>query len=57
MNIEYAKIQNVKSKNIWKLYWKRASGKWELYVPFPKATHLEKLIEIINDDAQGCFYG
>ncbi|MFA5670040.1 MAG: DUF3024 domain-containing protein [Balneolaceae bacterium] len=57
LNIEYAKIQFVKSKKIWKLYWRRASGKWELYEPFPEATHLEKLIEIINEDAQGCFYG
>ncbi len=41
----------------WNLYWMRASGKWELYDPFPESTHLGKIIEIINEDKHGCFHG
>lgn len=57
MHSEYAKIRYYNSKNEWNLYWKRASGKWELYEPFPRSTHLEKIIKIIEEDKYGCFYG
>jgi len=56
-NIPFAKIRFYKSKQIWNLYWMRASGKWELYEPFPNSTHLAKIIEIIEEDKHGCFYG
>lgn len=55
--IEFAKIRFYKSKRKWQLYWMRASGKWELYEPFPESTHLQKIIEIIKADKHGCFYG
>lgn len=29
--IDFAKLKYIRKSNIWKLYWKRASGKWELY--------------------------
>ena len=55
--IEFAKIRHYKSRKEWSLYWMRASGKWELYEPFPESTHLGKIIEIIKEDKHGCFYG
>ena len=56
-HIEFAKIRFYRSKHEWNLYWMRASGKWELYEPFPNSTHLEKIIEIIKEDKLGCFFG
>ncbi|MCG2419805.1 DUF3024 domain-containing protein [Aequorivita sp. F47161] len=56
-HIEYAKIRFYKSREEWNLYWKRASGKWELYEPFPTATHLNDIIDMIKRDTHGCFYG
>lgn len=56
-HIEFVKIRHYKSRKEWNLYWMRASGKWELYEPFPKSTHLAKIIEIIKEDKHGCFYG
>ena len=56
-NIEFAKIKFYKSRQEWSLYWMRASGKWELYEPFPKSTHLDNIIDIIKEDKHGCFYG
>jgi hypothetical protein len=54
---EFAKIRYYKSKKEWNLYWMRASGKWELYPPFPRATNLEKIIKIIKKDKNACFFG
>src|SRR5665811_135914 len=56
-NIEFAKIRFYKSRQVWNLYWVRASLKWELYEPFPESSRLEKIIEIIDEDKYGCFYG
>ena len=56
-NIPFAKIRFYKSKQLWNLYWMRASGKWELYEPFSESTHLDKIIEAIRDDKHGCFFG
>jgi hypothetical protein len=57
MKLPYAKITYVKSRHIWKLYWMRASGKWESYSPLPNSTHLEELFECIDEDRLGCFKG
>lgn len=56
-HIEFAKIRFYTSRHEWNLYWMRASGKWELYEPFPNSTHLGKIIEIIKEDKLGCFFG
>ena len=57
MRIPYAKIRYIKSQNIFKLYWQRASLKWELYEPFPESTHLQKLLDVVTEDGCGCFRG
>ncbi|MDO8367574.1 MAG: DUF3024 domain-containing protein, partial [Saprospiraceae bacterium] len=56
-NNPFAKIRYVKSKNVWNLYWKRANGKWEVYEPFPHASNLQSLLDCIEQDKHGCFYG
>ncbi len=56
-NIEFAKIRFYKSRKEWNLYWMRASGKWELYEPFSKSTHIGKLIKVIKEDNHCCFFG
>ena len=53
----FAKLTFVKSKNIWKLYWKRASGKWETYGPKESSKELSTLVKEIEDDRYGCFFG
>lgn len=56
-HLEFAKIRFYKSRNEWNLCWMRASGKWELYTPFPKSSHLGKLLEVIKEDEYSCFFG
>jgi len=53
----FAKIRHYKSRKEWNLYWMRASGKWEIYEPFPESTHLEKIIDVIKEDKHSCFFG
>jgi hypothetical protein len=55
--IEFAKIRYYKSRKVWNLYWMRASGKWELYHPFPESTYLDKILSIIKEDKNACFFG
>ena len=55
--LSFVRIRYIKSTRIWKLYWMRGSGKWELYKPFPESTSLDKLLTTIDNDAFGCFYG
>ena len=54
---DFAKIRYYKSREKWNLYWMRASGKWEIYEPFPESTYLDKIIEIIKEDKHACFFG
>ncbi len=55
--LSFVRIRYIKTKRIWKLYWMRGSGKWELYKPFPESTSLDKLLTTIDEDSFGCFYG
>ena len=57
MELDFAKITYVKSRRIWKLYWKRASGKWDQYKPNFESKDIDKIIAIINEDRFGCFFG
>ena len=56
-NSSFAKMRYYKSKQKWSLYWMRASGKWELYNPFPESNHISEILEVIKKDENGCFFG
>ena len=57
LELPFAKLRFVKSSKLWKLYWMRASGKWELYEPHPIADNLQDLLAIIKEDQFHCFFG
>jgi len=52
-----AKATYVKTRRTWKLYWMRADFKWYSYQPFPESKSLEKVLEEIDRDPSGCFWG
>jgi hypothetical protein len=52
-----AKLTYVISKNIWKLYWQRANGKWLKYGTSKPTVDLGDLVQEIDDDIYGCFFG
>jgi hypothetical protein len=53
----FVKFRYVKSSAIWKIYWRRQSGKWDLYTPSPSAKNLKIALAIIESDQFGCFFG
>ena len=53
----FAKFRYVKSSSIWKIYWHRQTGKWDLYEPSSSAKNLAVALAIIEADRYGCFFG
>jgi hypothetical protein len=54
---EIAKLRYVAQRNEWKLYWKRASGKWWLYTLHSNLKSLAAMVREIEIDSDGCFFG
>ena len=52
-----AKATFIKSRDIWKVYWKRASGKWDPYTPKPEVKHLDAFFKLLKEDKHHCFWG
>lgn len=52
-----AKIQYVRSRNLWKIFWQRADLKWHGYEPCPETDSLAEALRIIDEDACNCFFG
>ena len=52
-----AKVTFVRSRNVWRLFWKRADGKWHRYPPCPEAASLGDALRAIHADPNGCFFG
>ena len=57
MTTGYAKATFVKSKNFWKIYWKRANQKWYSYEPKPHVRQLSDFLKIVDQDEYHCFKG
>ena len=51
-----AKLTFVLSRNIWKLFWQRANGKWVRYKPKESSKELSDLTRAIESDVYGCFF-
>jgi Protein of unknown function (DUF3024) len=54
---DVAKLRYVAASDEWRLYWKRASGKWWLYEPYSRSRTLTAMVNEIDRDADGCFFG
>ena len=53
----FARVKYVKTQKVWKIYWMRANGKWELYEPVSQVNDINSFIEVIENDKHGCFWG
>ncbi|MBJ7327795.1 MAG: DUF3024 domain-containing protein [Chthoniobacterales bacterium] len=51
------RIRYVRSRQRWRIYWTRGDGKWHRYVPYPDALTLEKTLRVVEQNANGCFFG
>jgi len=52
-----AKARYVKSRDVWQVFWKRADLKWHRYLPRPEVKSLAGFLKLVNEDANGCFWG
>jgi hypothetical protein len=52
-----AKTRYIKSRRIWKVFWKRADLKWHRYPPRPEVKSLETFLKLVDEDAHYCFWG
>ena len=41
----------------WTIYWADRNGRWLRYPPARPARSVEKLLEIIENDSSGAFFG
>jgi hypothetical protein len=51
------KAKYIKSKKIWKIYWLRATLKWNGYEPCPEVKTLPEFFKVLDEDKHGCFWG
>jgi hypothetical protein len=52
-----AKVQYVRTARAWRIFWKRADLKWWTYKPCPDTFTLAEALHVIDQDANGCFFG
>ena len=52
-----AKVLYDRSQAVWRIFWKRADGKWHGYQPCPKAKSLADALHVIDEDVHHCFFG
>ncbi|MEL6942608.1 MAG: DUF3024 domain-containing protein [Bacteroidota bacterium] len=57
LNIPIAKSRYIKSRGIWKIYWRRGNGKWEAYDPQFEVSSLSDFLKIVDEDEHYCFWG
>jgi hypothetical protein len=52
-----ARARYLKSRDEWLVYWQRADMKWHKYAPAPEVTTIHDFLELVDEDAFGCFFG
>lgn len=52
-----ARAKFVRTRGLWRLYWRRADLKWHLYEPAPEHDALQDALAIVDADAFACFFG
>jgi hypothetical protein len=54
---DFAKTTFDKKNDVWKIYWLRASLKWNVYEPAPTVKKLSDFLKIVEADKYHCFRG
>lgn len=52
-----AKLTFVSTSGTWRIFWKRADGKWHRYPAVPETPTLEVALRVVDQDANACFFG
>ncbi|WP_425608212.1 DUF3024 domain-containing protein [Lysobacter yananisis] len=57
IEIPIVKVRYVRTRQVWQLFWFRASGKWQGYEPMREAGDLAELVDEVWRDPYYCFWG
>jgi hypothetical protein len=52
-----AKLRYVRTAGEWRLFWQRASLKWQSYEPLASSRNIAELVAEIERDSYNCFFG
>lgn len=52
-----ARIEHKPRLRVWRIFWKRADGHWHRYQPCFEVQALAEALRVIDEDANGCFFG
>jgi hypothetical protein len=53
----FAKATFVRTKGMWRVFWKRADLRWHGYEPVPVVAAIEDFLSVVQKDEYGCFFG
>jgi hypothetical protein len=56
-DLDCIKATFVRTQSIWKIYWMRRDLKWHSYEPCSEVGTIEQVIDILDEDQYGCFFG
>ena len=52
-----AKATYNKTKKTWRVFWRRADGRWHSYPPSPEVATFEEFLDLLGKDEHTCFFG
>ena len=52
-----AKATWVRTQKVWKIFWMRSDLRWHGYEPLAQVRTLDKVLEGVDADPYGCFWG
>jgi hypothetical protein len=52
-----AKVTWIKAQSTWKVFWMRADLRWHRYEPLVTTRTLDNVLDEIDADPYGCFWG
>mgnify|MGYP000087728099 CR=1 FL=1 len=52
-----AKTTYIRTRDVWRLYWRKHDGTWHGYAPLPEASDLARVLQEVDTDPLGRFWG
>jgi hypothetical protein len=52
-----AKATFVRSRNVWRVFWRRRDLKWHSYEPASEVKSIDDFLSLVAEDRHACFFG
>ena len=52
-----AKATYIRTRDVWRIYWYKHDRQWHGYAPLPEAFDLARVLQEVDADPAGCFWG